>query len=126
MKTANLITLPHLIIFLSALMDIVSLILIKKFINSNDIETSSLLYLNFYRKALTDPLFLVGLILFILSPILFFISLTYLNLSVSYPLNISFKVIISFILAVLILKEEIKIKNILGIMLLIFSIILIN
>ena len=126
MKTSNLITLPYLIIFLSALMDVVALILIKKFINSNNVDANSLLLLSFYRKALANPVFMIGLFLFILSPILFFISLTYLNLSISYPINISFKIIISLILAIIILKEELRVKNIIGIIMLIFAILLIN
>ena len=126
MKTSNLITLPYLIIFLSALMDVVALILIKKFINSNNVDANSLLLISFYRKALANPVFMMGLILFILSPILFFISLTYLNLSISYPINISFKIIISLILAIIILKEELRVKNIIGIIMLIFAILLIN
>lgn len=126
MKISTIFTFPYLIIFLSALLDVVSLILIKKFINNNNIDANSLYLLSFYYKALTNPVFVTALILFILSPILFFVSLTYLNLSVSFPVNISFKMIILLLLAIFILKEELKLKNIAGILLLIIAIFLLN
>ena len=126
MKISTIFTFPYLIIFLSALLDVVSLILIKKFINNNNIDANSLYLLSFYYKALTYPVFVTALILFILSPILFFVSLTYLNLSVSFPVNISFKMIILLLLAIFILKEELKLKNIAGILLLIIAIFLLN
>lgn len=112
-------------IFISAIFDIGALTLIKKFLNDFSLSNDTIFSSEFIKTAFRSKIFISGLILFISSPILFLFAITKMDLSYAYPLNISFKIILNIALSYFFLKEKIKIKSLIGIILIISGILII-
>lgn len=114
-----------ILITLSALFDIGSLILIKNVFNSYGYNLIDLAKFKNLLLLLSSKTFLLGIFLFIISPIFFFAAIMQTDLAKAYPLNISMKIIFNLLLAYIFLKEAISLKQIIGLILIIISVFLI-
>ena len=113
-----------LLITLSAFLDILSLVLIKNVLNTINLNFNELIKYKNFIILLSNKKFLLGIFLFTVSPIFFFIAIINTDLIKAYPLNLSLKIVFNLILAYVFLKEMVSIKQILGLLLLIISIFL--
>ena len=113
------------LITLSALFDIVSLVLIKNVFNSYSYNLIDLTKFKNLSLFLSNKSFLLGIFLFIISPIFFFVAIIQTDLTKAYPLNVSLKIIFNLLLAYIFLKEAISLKQIVGLILIIISVFLI-
>tara|TARA_B100001173_G_C15720361_1_gene434071 strand:- start:40 stop:438 length:399 start_codon:yes stop_codon:yes gene_type:complete len=113
------------LITLSALFDIVSLVLIKNVFNSYSYNLIDLTKFKNLSLLLSNKSFLLGIFLFIISPIFFFVAIIQTDLTKAYPLNVSLKIIFNLLLAYIFLKEAISLKQIVGLILIIISVFLI-
>ena len=113
------------LITLSALFDIASLVLIKNVFNSYSYNLADLTKFKNLLLLLSNKSFLLGIFLFIISPIFFFVAIIQTDLTKAYPLNISLKIVFNLLLAYIFLKEAISLKQIVGLILIIISVFLI-
>lgn len=115
-----------ILILVSVLIGSIGQVLLK--IGANKLESFSLSYKTLYKNLLSVaivPEILIGLIFFIISFLLWIKVLTKNELSYAYPM-VSIGYIIVTILSKIILKENLNLNKILGIIVIIIGVILIN
>ena len=123
--TKSMISFGVFLITLSALFDIASLVLIKNVFNSYSYNLADLTKFKNLLLLLSNKSFLLGIFLFIISPIFFFVAIIQTDLTKAYPLNLSLKIVFNLLLAYIFLKEAISLKQIVGLILIIISVFLI-
>ncbi|MBH45149.1 MAG: hypothetical protein CMC93_00855 [Flavobacteriaceae bacterium] len=118
--------LPWFLIFLAALFDSYASYVVKyKFNEMGDIKLNSLhSIISYLRPLLLSPFFLSGVLLFMLAPVLWFFALNKIDLSIGYPVLLSFHLIFVFLISFVLLNENINLYKISGVILLLFSIFL--
>jgi|688.fasta_scaffold407713_2 multidrug transporter EmrE-like cation transporter len=107
---------------LSAFLDILSLVLIKNSFHVLNLQYSDILKIKNIFLLLSNISFVIGFIVFVISPILFFWALMHYDLSKVYPINLSAKIIFNVVLAYIFLNETINLKQILGLLFLLIGI----
>ena len=117
---------PWFLIFLAALFDSYASYVVKyKFNEMGEIKVNSLHSIIAYlRPLLQSPFFLSGVLLFILAPVLWFFALNKIELSLGYPVLVSFHLIFVYLISFLLLNESINLYKVFGAILLLFSIFL--
>ena len=118
--------LPWFLIFLAALFDSYASYVVKyKFNEMGDIKLNSFhSIISYLRPLLLSPFFLSGIFLFILAPILWFFALNKIDLSVGYPVLVTFHLIFVYLLSFLLLAENFNLYKLFGSILLIISVFL--
>jgi multidrug transporter EmrE-like cation transporter len=118
--------LPWFLIFLAALFDSYASYVVKyKFNEMGDIKLNSFhSIISYLRPLLLSPFFLSGIFLFILAPILWFFALNKIDLSVGYPVLVTFHLIFVYLLSFLLLEENFNLYKLFGSILLIISVFL--
>lgn len=109
---------------LSVFFNVYGVFVIKYKINElGEMRLNSFHFLvNYFIALLKSPLVISGVILFFLSPFLFAIALSRMEISVAYPVQVGFNFILLLILAFIFLGEHLTINKIIGISLVICSI----
>lgn len=114
------------LLFSSVLFNALGVFIIKSKLNLlGEISFSSFSKIvSYFFSLIKFPIVILGLILFFLAPFLFATSLSRLQLSVAYPVQVGLNFIIVLILALLFLGESLTLNKILAIFLLLISIFL--
>ncbi|MBH46315.1 MAG: hypothetical protein CMC93_06835 [Flavobacteriaceae bacterium] len=118
--------LPWFLIFLAALFDSYASYVVKyKFNEMGEIKFNSLnSIISYLRPLLLSPFFLSGIFLFILAPFLWFFALNKIDLSVGYPVLVTFHLIFVYLISFLLLNENFNWYKLAGAVLLTISIFL--
>lgn len=118
--------LPWFLIFLAALFDSYASYVVKyKFNEMGDIKLNSFSSIfSYLRPLMLSPFFLSGIFLFILAPFLWFFALNKIDLSVGYPVLVTFHLIFVYLISFLLLNENFNWYKLSGAMLLTISIFL--
>ena len=101
-KIGNMLNsiIPWFLIFLAALFDSYASYVVKyKFNEQGEMKFDSInSFFSYFRPLLCSPFFLSGLVLFCLAPILWFFALNKIDLSIGYPVLVSFHLIFVYLL----------------------------
>ncbi len=111
------------LIFISSICDVLTMIFIKKrYIQIGNLQLSSFTsFLKWLINFFNSPLSIFFLALFFTAPVLWFIALNKINLSIGYPVGIGFRLILVVIFSYLFLGEVINFQKALALVLLFFS-----
>lgn len=119
---------PWVMIFISALLECLSIYFIKlRFNELGNINVSSFsLVVNYLINFIKSPYAVFAIFAFIASPLLWFFALSKIELSYGYPVSIALKLILIFLSSYLFLHEKINQSKVIGVILLLISLFLLN
>ena len=81
---------------------------------------------NYFLLLVKSPFVVFGLVIFFLSPFLFTIALSRMEIAVAYPVQIGLNFLFLLILAVVVLGEQLTLFKILGICFIMIGIVILN
>ena len=117
---------PWILIILSALFDTYASYVVKyKFNELGEIKLNSFsAFFSYFRVLIQSPFFLSAVVVFILAPLLWFIALNRIQLSIGYPALVCFHLLFVYLISFFLLNEAFNIYKTLGAFFLISSIFL--
>ncbi len=112
------------LIILSAFLDSYAALIVKKQFNHlGEIDYSSFYgFFSYLYKFIQYPLLITAVIAFVAAPIVSFLALSRLELSVSYPVLVGFHLIFAFFFGVFFLEEKVTTYKLIGAVLIFISI----
>lgn len=114
------------LIILAALFDSYAAFIVKSRFNElGELNFNSLKsIIDYLFNFIKSPLILSGVLAFALAPILWFVALNKIEVSVGYPILVAFHLIFIVLFATLLLGEAITISKVIGMILIIFALFL--
>lgn len=111
------------ILFISAACDVLTMLFVKKrYVQIGQLKMNSWAsFTKWLINFVNSPLSIIFMILFFTAPLLWFIALNKINLSIGYPVSIGLRLILVVILSYLFLGEAINFQKVLALVLLFFS-----
>ena len=113
-------------VILSGVLDAVAIFMIKHALNSlGSIPFSSINeFVNYLLNLIKSPMAIVGGIGYIASPILWFLAMSRLDITLAYPVIVALHIIVAPLLAILFLGEEFTYSKLIAVLSIIFGVII--
>ncbi len=115
------------LVIISAILDALAVLFIKLSFNQFGVIplSSSNAFLEYFQVFLKSPMAILGVLFYALSPFLWFLALSRLEVTLAYPILVSLHLLLTAILAVLLLGEQMTLYKLLAIILILTGVYLI-